>query len=577
MGRWVGCLCGALVTASACGDAAVPVADVAAVRAAGQKTEAELDAQFKRFTDQVEAALGVFHDIPVFERHGETWQLASPKDVLRAFVPVTVDGQTPDVYTKDMKSDRPMMLPTHVEGFDGGDGQSAPYSVVGRMPGSNPEVQWTFAVRQYWIKTLTDDDFATSPDMAVIGHHPRTGASVYLQYYAPDHPKDSRVVVSPFSPDGRAFYSPLDTIAGEFACQRCHVASPFIHTAWVNQVRVSDDPLAEPMVPSDPLGPFFFLDSKQGGLFARWNETLVASAGGGHLSASTHNACTQCHRVAPDLIGLNQNATRYAGLDPGQRNTWSLHADENQTAEYAALHWMPPLAAPYVDFYAGQAAFAPDWDQAYAESASQVNALMLSDQAWKHAIERGLVEDVPRPPKRYQRIVVDRPNQDRLEPGQSVWVVDSRMRANTDGDLHQWRFFAKDNGGEAVQAAPVVYRRAPGDGSTIEYEVVFVGDPRDGSGGGSWLPIRADASTFRLRQGDYLGVVLTNTGGESASAPIPYTEDDWAKLSRNGITWLRDGSVTYRLTNAAAPKAGQRLAFEDMDFLTYSVEFKNRL
>jgi len=393
--------------------------------------------------------------------------------------------------------------------------------VDARTRDRQPEVQWTFAVRQYWIKSLTDDDFATSPDMAVIGHHPRTGASVYLQYYDPKHPEDSRILVSPFSEGGREFYSPLDTIAVEFECQRCHVASPFIHTAWANQVRVSDDPLAEPRVPSDPVGPFFFVDAEPGGLFAGWNAALMASKGGGHLSPSADNACTGCYRVAPDLIGLGQNAARYAGLTPEQRNPWSVHADENQTDQFRSLHWRPPLAAPDGNFYAGQAALAPDWEQAYGQSASQLNNLMLNNDSWKDAIERRLVEDVPRPPKEYQTVFVDRPEQDQVPPGQPVWVVDSRMRANTGADLHQWRFFAKDNGGDAIQAAPVVYRRVPGDGSTIEYDVVFVGAPRCASSGDDWVPLRADGSTFRIEQGDYLGVVLTNTHGRECLRADP--------------------------------------------------------
>ena len=552
-------------------------ADGASYPDAGGKSPAQLDAQFKRFTDQVADALGLFHDIQVFERDGKTWKLAKPKDVLMDFIPVTVNGKTPTTYTKDMASDRPMILPTHVEGFDGGDGQSVPYSVAGRMPGSNPEVQWTFAVRQYWIKSLTDDDFATSPDMAVIGHHPRTGASVYLQYYNPEHPKDSRVVVSPFSEDGRAFYSALDTIAAEFQCQRCHVASPFIHTPWINQVQVRDDPMSEAIVPSSPFGPFFFIDSEPGGLFAHWNDALVTSGGGGHLSPSTNNKCTTCHRVAPDLIGLNQNATRYAGLELEQQNVWSVHADLNQTVEYRSLHWMGALAPPYVDFYAGQSAFAPDWEQTYGPSAAQLNIAALNQDTWTTAIRFGLVDDLPRPPKAYQTIMVDRPNQDRIPSGESLWVVDSRMRANTHGDLYQWRFFAKDAGDPSVTAAPAILRRMPGDGSTIEYDVVFIGASRGAENGGDWQHLNADGSTVRIQQGDYLAVVFTNTGSESAAAPIPYTEDDWAKLTRNGLPWLRDGSVTYRLATGKAPAETKQLVFNEMAFLTYSFEFKNKL
>jgi len=155
---------------------------------------------------------------------------------------------------------------------------------------------------------------------------------------------------------------------------------------------------------------------------------------------------------------------------------------------------MPPLAAPYVDFYAGQAAFAPNWEQAFGASAAEVNRLMLTDATWRAAIARGEVADVPRPPKQHQTIVVDRPEQDDVPPGHALWILDSRMRANTDGELHQWRFFAKP-GADSITAAPVIYRRVPGDGSRIEYDVRFVGAPQPAAGGDTWLPIQSARAT----------------------------------------------------------------------------------
>ena len=538
-------------------------------------------ALFGQYAQKIDQALGSFNDIRVFERRADSgaWRLVSGW-----YVPVTIGGATPDYYVRHMDSDRPMMLPTTVQSDTAGvddDGQSMPYSSLGRMPGTNPEVQWIWVVRQYKIKDTTAADFPHSPDMAVIGHHPRTGASAYLQYYAPNCPKSGEVVVAPSSPGAAAFWSPMDSLIPSFRCERCHTAGPFIHSPWINQVTIGggeepDAPPVEPVVPSDPFGPFFYVWSDSGEPFAGWDSALIAAKGGGHFK-KTGNRCTQCHRVAPTMLALNQNSTRYAGLR-ADRNAMSVRSDSFQTPGYRALHWMPPVDPQQIDFYAGQQEFdAKDWHDAYGESAAQINALEADSARWRQAHERGEVADVPRPPKQYQTIVVDRPKLDSIPADQSLWIVDSRIRANTDGELQQWRFFARGASGNDVKAAPVVYRRKQNDGGTIEFEVVFVGTPQRSSGAGDWVSIQG-RRTFNLRQGDYIGVVFTNAGDATRPAFIPYTDDDWATLrNTDGSTWLRDGSVTYRLVTGGAPSVGQRVTFTDAAFRTYSFEFRNKL
>jgi hypothetical protein len=441
-------------------------------------------------------------------------------------------------------------------------------------------------VRQYQIKVPTSDSFPFSPDMAVIGHHPRTGATAYLQYYDPFCPKPGDVVVSPTSSNGAQFWSPMDSLIPSFRCERCHAAGPFIHSPWVNQVTIGggnapDAPLVEGVVPSDPLGPFFYVWSDSGEPFANWDSALIASKGGGHWTKAG-NKCTQCHRIAPTMLGLNQNSTRYAGLPPDSpvRNALAIRSDSFQTPPFRALPWMPPIDPRQIDFYAGQKDLDDkDWKASYEASAAEINPFEpdTTRPGWRQAYERGWVADVPRPPKQYQTIVVDRPMLDSIPPDQSLWIVDSRMRANTDGNLQQWTFFGKDAANNDVRAAPVVYRRQQNNGSTIEFEVVFVGAPQRSSKASQWLSLQGN-TTFALRQGDYLGLVFTNSGDASQPAIIPYTDDDWAVLRNpDGSTWLRDGSVAYRLTTPGAPSVGTRVVFTDAAFRTYSFEFRNRL
>jgi hypothetical protein len=110
----------------------------------------------------------------------------------------------------------------------------------------------------------------------------------------------------------------------------------------------------------------------------------------------------------------------------------------------------------------------------------------------------------------------------------------------------------------------------------VQFDVIFVGEAQRANRGGGWLSVRGQ--TVPIRQGDYLGIVFTNGRGAKRAATIPFTDDDWAVLKHpDGSTWLRDGSVTYRLTTPDTMKVGARLEFTDAAFRTYSVEFRNKI
>lgn len=528
------------------------------------------------FVKKAEAALGTFNDISVWPdgMPDGGWVPLNGK-----FIPVTVNDRTPASYRHGMRSDRPMVLPTQIESSTGGDGQSNPFTVVGRQQGSNPEVQWMFLVRQYSMKKITDPKLAFSPDMAVIGHHPRTGATVYLQYFDNGVEKSSKVVVSPFSAGGKDFWADISEIK-KMACERCHSADAFIHTPWIDQVRVdtvSWEGYPQPMVPSNPLGPFFFVNAGKGEYFEPWNFNLK------HLD-DPQNACTECHRVSPfSMLGLNSYATRYAGLELGKELSTSVDSDGWQTDQYHKLPWMPPVVVQ--DFYAGQKVQDATWDQDYLASAKEINELEVVYSKWMidetppDFTPSPKVVDVPRPPEEHQSIMVDRPQQDTIAARQSLIIMDSRMRANTDGDLFQWQFVGKGTGDSSVQAAPMVLRRKPGDGSTIDMEVIFVGEPRGRDDAGNWMPVNSDQMIQQVKLGDYFGMVLTNTGSESASGAVPYSEDDWAKITgSDGTTLYPYGYVTYSRASSAVPQVGASIVFDEAPaYRTYSFEFQNKL
>ncbi len=573
------------------------------------------------YMEKVGKALGTFNDVPVFDWTGEEWKLLNGK-----YIPVTVDGETLDCfetdrasvsvdgdklcYKKNLKSDRPMLLPIRVEEFQGGDGQSNPYTVVGRMPGTNPEVQWVFLVRKYYVKKPTDLDFDKSGDMAIIGHHPRTGASVFFQFYDPYKPKSGKTVVSPFTNidgknQGMYFWSPLVTQANVFKCERCHSADPFLHSPWINQVRVGG-PETEPMVPSDPLGPYFFIDAEEGELFSSWNYALE------HLD-DHQSQCTQCHRVTPyDLAGLYQNSTVFAGLTKDQYNEFAREAHEVfQTEEFTKLHWMPPV---YPDaFYAGQEAVADVWQDNYGASATHLNRMsklgnriitvsgsLATEEAkckkdstakceatikeylakikqTEAELSKENLKPVPAPPAQYREVMVNRPNQDRIEGQKVLAIIDSRMRANTDGTLTQWRFVAGDAVSEDTGVIPAVFRDVTGSGLTDDFEVVFLGELATAQQAGNWTQLAPDGF-FDLKQGDYLGVFQFNSSDAESNGIIPYSEDEWAKVKvADGTTRHPKGIVTYHLEIDDLPTLGDVLKFKDSAYRTYSFEMLNKI
>ena len=125
----------------------------------------------------------------------------------------------------------------------------------------------------------------------------------------------------------------------------------------------------------------------------------------------------------------------------------------------------------------------------------------------------------------------------------------------------------------------MVLRRKPGDGSVIELEVIFVGAPRSQDSSGTWVAVNSNEMLQQVKLGDYFGLVLTNTGNENASGMIPYTEDDWAKITApDGTTRYPYGYVTYSATSDSVPEAGDTINFNSAPaYRTYSFELKNRL
>ena len=246
---------------------------------------------------------------------------------------------------------------------------------------------------------------------------------------------------------------------------------------------------------------------------------------------------------------------------------------------------MPPIDLG--DFYSGQDLVQTIWNEKYASDSSFINKLSQTGEAKVEnidatpnftAAQKATLKTVPKPEEKYRSVMVDRPFND-VYPADSegVLILDTRMKANTDGDLARWRFVAT-NGDDASRAAPVVFEEVDGDGSKIQYRIVHMGTPRTMGDANAWQAIAQ--SNFALKQGQFLGLYLFSEGGESSSSKgmIPYTEDNYLKVTgSDGTTQYPTGVVTHRSFPKETPKLNETITFSDTNYVTYSFEMQNDL
>lgn len=535
-------------------------------------TPEQVNEAWRSYTTNVEDALGIFRNIHLYEKTPSRWERISGK-----YLPITVKDEVPEEYHPHMRSDRPMMLPTTFEGWEEDEGQSIPYGVVGRIPGSNPEVQWVFLARHYLVKDPVTylNSFASLRDVAVIGHHPRTGATAFFQFYDPPDPKPAATIISPWSSGGQDFWNDVTWMSG-VDCAQCHSADPFIHTPWINQAKIDKRPgqaFPESVVPSNPLGPFHYIPADVGdrNILEDWDKHLV------QLDAPK-NVCTTCHRISrSDPLELYKNST-HGGGDKNygfdcEKETGNIGYCF-QTDKYRALPWMPPIGLAGGDFYAGQNDDMEWYADVYGAAAQEVIAYADTKDAPESSVPE---KPIPSPDKDQRAIMIDRDHSDELAAGQSLLVVDTRMQANTDGSLDAWRFMASGDAEETMEARPVILRRALSGTGEMRFQVVFIGNGRVAESANTWVPVLPGADVA-LNQGDYLGLLLSNKGVDQGSGLVPYSKNDWAPpIGADTMFGHPEDILTYSLKLGALPQEQDMITVGEPSYRTYSFEFRNRL
>lgn len=227
---------------------------------------------FASSTEYADACQELIGDIPDFScADGEA-------------VPVTVNGQIPDNYTKDMTCDRPALL----NNGSASDGQCVPYSRI--LDLSDETRQISVMCRQKKIRAPDSMEF---DEIDVIAHNPETGATCWFQKTeSSGTPINGEFVISPTSdPD---FYNPPEEVVAD-GCGNCHDNDPFMYSPFVGQVWGN--------VPVNPFGPYYHVNTAGLG-FDTWPVTQIQPR---------DNTCIGCHR-----IGIDQTCGQLADWATGQ-------------------------------------------------------------------------------------------------------------------------------------------------------------------------------------------------------------------------------------------------------------------
>lgn len=192
-------------------------------------------------------------------------------------VPITVNGKTPETYSRHMRCDKPAYLPYPKET----DGQCTPYTRIRAV--RDDDIQMVLYCRRMYIRPPDDPRFDS---IEAIMHNVKTGSTCFFiskNYGEKPEGDDGRRVPPPteeIPPEGfisakELWASPQQVV--NHGCINCHDSDPWMHTPWIDQTA---------QVPSDPWG---FHSVDVGGPFVAWPKPMSVSTRG--------NSCTGCHRI----------------------------------------------------------------------------------------------------------------------------------------------------------------------------------------------------------------------------------------------------------------------------------------
>lgn len=265
---------------------------------------------------------------------------------------ITVNGVEPEPsqYSKDMKCDRPALLPP-AEG-EKTDGQCVPYSRA--LSWDSATIQIAAFCRQ---KLIRGPDTHLYDEIDVIAHSVTTGATCWFQAKADNPngdpfigldgrrvPPPNEVTPPPGHPSAASFWRSPEATAGE-KCGECHDNDPFYYSPFVAQTGE---------LPADPFGKY----ENIGEAFGFWKKPRSIEPRG--------NTCTGCHRIGASFT-CEKGALESIGIVTPD----SLDGRDEWARRYPQSHWMP----------VGNLFTERQWDVVYGHSIDQLTSCCADPDA----------------------------------------------------------------------------------------------------------------------------------------------------------------------------------------------------
>jgi len=224
-----------------------------------------------------------------------------------AVVPITVNGQPPATYAKDMTCDRPALLPNGADS----DGQCVPGSRIVNLTDASKQI--SVMCRQKHIRPA---DSMAFDEIDIIAHNPTSGATCWFQASALSGQSiDGTTVPSATDPNSALFFNAPQAVVQD-GCGICHDNDPFMYSPFVGQVWSH--------VPVNPFGPYYQVNLPGLG-FDAWPTTQMLPR---------DSTCTGCHRIGvQETCGQLADWATGKAIPPGANSL---------AASYPLSHSMPP-------------------------------------------------------------------------------------------------------------------------------------------------------------------------------------------------------------------------------------------
>lgn len=163
--------------------------------------------------------------------------------------------------------------------------------------------------------------------LGVIGHNMKTGATCFLS--VEDGTDVRGDVPTPDMPGYEKAWQPPSVVAKD-GCVKCHMADPFLHTPWIDQVRAANDP-DETLVPliADSDSPYFVIGEE-------FPAPPGRKSGEAHATIPKHlegNKCVQCHapQCVPEFFNVKLDELKMSApfhtLEKETRERWIKDRD----------------------------------------------------------------------------------------------------------------------------------------------------------------------------------------------------------------------------------------------------------